>query len=199
MEIIFLRGLPGSGKSEWAEYYQTKVDKEAVVLSFDEVLYEYDPASYEADYTAAFHKNYREVVNLIISRITGQAVGGNVNTVILDMLNLDYDQTCKLADAVFAIDRYVKVRLVNFFISVEDSVRRQQRRKSHTVAEERVRQMDVALRKLGSCNFPGPVVTLRFDTSELITVYEVGSENTSSGTTLRTCTASFDPNKSMLI
>lgn len=188
--VIFLRGLPGSGKSEWASYY-AEGRENVHILSFDTILREYDPAAYDEDYTAAFHKNYREANNLLISRVTAHCTGFPypVGDVIVDTLNLDYQQVCSLAAALLAIDPANSALLVNFFISVEDSIRRQQRRKGHTVSEDRVRQMDVALRKAYTCEFPGTVLNLRFDTSEIITVSDdVGASQ-----------VNFSPELSLLI
>jgi predicted kinase len=196
--IIFLRGLPGSGKSEWAKYNQ-EGDEDVLVLSFDQMLQEYDPVSYDQDYTAAFAKNHREVVNLMMSRLTAST--HYTTRIIVDSLNLDFAQVCGLAEACRLLNSVYGVTLVNFFITVEESIRRQQRRKGHTVSEDKVRLMDVALRKVYDCNFPGDVINLRFDTQELITVRSVDEYNEEGVIVTETKSegGSFAPEKSLLI
>lgn len=196
--IVFLRGLPGSGKSEWAKF-NSEGEENVLVLSFDQMLQEYDPVSYDQDYTAAFAKNHREVVNLMMSRLTASTT--NASRIIVDSLNLDFEQVCKLAETCAILPFVYGVTLVNFFISVEESIRRQQRRKGHTVSEEKVRLMDVALRKVYDCNFPGSVINLRFDTQELIVVNKFSDfdENDKEIVGHTSASGSFAPEKSLLI
>lgn len=196
-KVTFLRGLPGSGKSEWAEQIEKRNPNSTVVLSFDELLHEYDPASYDADYSTAFHKNYREVTNLLHSRLFALVTLGGGEHIIVDNLNLDFEQVCQLAKACDLAGAY-ELELVNFFITVEDSVRRQQRRKAHTVPEERVRQMDEALRKIYACQFDGKVINLRFDTQEVIVAGNEYHQNDDKEYSV-SAVASFNPSKSLLI
>lgn len=194
-KVIFLRGLPGSGKSEWAKYYLDARPKGTTVLSFDDTLKEYDPVTYDNDYTTAFHKNYKEVTNLLMSRLIALVAADE--DVVVDSLNLDYEQVCGMATTLGTLRYVYDVQLINFFISVEDSVRRQQRRKGHTVTEEKVKQMDLVLRKVYTCEFPGDVINLRYDTQELITVVTRTNEDDSQYTQAHS--GSFAPDKSMLI
>lgn len=168
-EVIFLRGIPGSGKSEWSRAFCSGVNGGVKVLSFDATLAHYDSAGYQSDYSACFAKNHKEVMNLMYSELTAAVSSKSYDFVIVDNLHLDYDQVCKVAEAVKNLG--VTVKLVNFFVSVEESIRRQTRRSAHLVSKDKVETMHHIMENSVGDAFPGDVVTHRFDTQELFTCH----------------------------